>query len=413
MIRMAYRSLKKDFDRAAFYWIVFVLSSMFMYTFFHLAISDLVGVTFIYSDNTLPIYLTVYNVLICMIVIFLANDFYVKKKAREQAVLLVCGGTYLKLVQFLFLQTGILLVTAVPCGVILGQLVFPVLEQVMSLIAGYEIHIVSTGEAAVATFAIILFEVFWCTLLNLGFSYRNTIYSLMHGDKVEDVKLIRPIRSQGLKLMYLVLYVGSALLLYACKGNTSLMLALGVVGMFGLNGVIRKLLKPFLEKAVAERLSDRPETVVYMGLFRADLKLVEIYIFLFVATAIILVTMIASRVGNTVEMTLCLLSFMMLLPLLAMSLLFRFSTETVERKKTFEVLEKLGYQKDQLRSIKKKELLCLYGFLAGTSLWYIVNCLTALCTRNMIPDMAAHMIMGAFLLPLIICGYLSYLYYRA
>ena len=40
MIKDAVRSLKKDWDRAVFYWIVFVLSSMFMFTFFHLALSD-------------------------------------------------------------------------------------------------------------------------------------------------------------------------------------------------------------------------------------------------------------------------------------------------------------------------------------------------------------------------------------
>ena len=110
MIKDAVRSLKKDWDRAVFYWIVFVLSSMFMFTFFHLALSDAIGVTFIYSNNDLPTYLTVFDVLICIIVIFLANDFYVKKKSGELAVILICGGTYLQLVEFLLIQTGILIV---------------------------------------------------------------------------------------------------------------------------------------------------------------------------------------------------------------------------------------------------------------------------------------------------------------
>ena len=48
MIKDAARSLRKDLDRAVFYWIVFILSSMFMFTFFHLALSEAVGVTFIF-----------------------------------------------------------------------------------------------------------------------------------------------------------------------------------------------------------------------------------------------------------------------------------------------------------------------------------------------------------------------------
>ena len=64
MIRDAVRSLKKDLDRAVFYWIVFVLSSMFLFLFFHLSLSEAVGFTFIYSKNDLPTYLTVFDVLV-------------------------------------------------------------------------------------------------------------------------------------------------------------------------------------------------------------------------------------------------------------------------------------------------------------------------------------------------------------
>ena len=192
MIKDAARSLRKDLDRAVFYWIVFILSSMFMFTFFHLALSEAVGVTFIYSNNDLPTYLTVFDVLICMVVIFLANDFYVKKKSKEMAVILICGGTYLQLVEFLLIQTGILMVFSIPVGIGLGWACFPLLSLLIKTMSGCEIEIGFGMQSVALTASVIILEVFWCTMLNLGYAYRNSICSLLRGE--EKIKLRSYIR---------------------------------------------------------------------------------------------------------------------------------------------------------------------------------------------------------------------------
>ena len=101
MFKEAVRSLRKDLDRAVCYWMVFMLSSMFMYLFFHVSLSEAVGVSYIYGKNDMPTLLTTFDVGVCILVIFMANDFYVKKKSNELAVILMCGGTYLQLTQFL------------------------------------------------------------------------------------------------------------------------------------------------------------------------------------------------------------------------------------------------------------------------------------------------------------------------
>ena len=76
---------------------------------------------------------------VCILVIFMANDFYVKKKSNELAVILMCGGTYLQLTQFLIFQTGILMALSIPVGVIAGKLCFPLLNVAFRYMTGYEI----------------------------------------------------------------------------------------------------------------------------------------------------------------------------------------------------------------------------------------------------------------------------------
>lgn len=407
----AVRSLLKDIDRAVFYWIVFVLSSMFMFIFFRLAMSEMIGVTFIYSDNNLPTYLTVFDVFICMLVIFLANNFYVEKKSRELAMILVCGGTYIQLAEFLLFQTGILMAAAILPGILLGHISIPLLHTFLTRAMGFPVVISSTREAVVATICVIVFEVFWCTMLNLGYSYRNSICSLLHGESKIRLKTPKILKTSGSKWFYVILYVGCAGLMYVCGEGTEKMMFLGAAGLLGLNGSVNYILFPFLEREVSGRWIDDPEKLVSMGLFREDLKMVRLYITLFISTAVILSAAIASAARSPVEMLLALLSFVMIIPLLALSLMFRFATETVGRKEQFRSLLKIGYLESQLKSIMKKELLCLYGFILAASMFYILNIVLALGIHKLISFPIAVIIIVIVVVSLAVCGVGSYVYY--
>ncbi|MCD8028686.1 MAG: hypothetical protein LUF02_08540 [Erysipelotrichaceae bacterium] len=90
----AIRSIKDDFSRSLFYWLTFVITSMFIFLFFNLSYNKMVGFTFINNKNDLMSYITIFVVAVCLIVIFFANDFYVKKKAKQLAIQLVCGATF-------------------------------------------------------------------------------------------------------------------------------------------------------------------------------------------------------------------------------------------------------------------------------------------------------------------------------
>ena len=97
MIKLAWRGIHENFSRSLFYWITFVLTTMFIFIFFNVACSEAVGMTFINSRNDVITYLCVFVMTICMIVIFFANDFYVKKKSKQMAIRLVSGATFLQI----------------------------------------------------------------------------------------------------------------------------------------------------------------------------------------------------------------------------------------------------------------------------------------------------------------------------
>lgn len=410
MFKEAVQSLRKDLDRAVCYWMVFVLSSMFMYLFFHVSLSETVGVTYIYGKNDLPTFLTTFDVIVCMIVIFMANDFYVKKKSNELAVILMCGGTYLQLTQFLISQTGILMALSIPVGVAAGRLCFPLLSFVFHYMTGQELLMASGSQPMILSACIIGFEFFWCTFVNLGYSYRNSIYNLLHGEQKIKMQLPRFFAVKILRYFYPALYLGCAVLLYFCGRETEKMIMLGVAGLLGLCGTIDKAVIPWLERGSMDKWLEDGEKLVYMGFFREDLKMAKLYIIMFIATSDILCCLTAGMIHKGSEFALCLLSFFSMIPLLGISLMFRFASEAAGRKNQFSILKKIGYTEGQIRKIVQKELFWLYGTIMAASLIYILNIAAALCIHKLIPVAAGGSLAVTFVVSLTICGLINYRY---
>ena len=114
IITDAIRSLKNSMAKAVFYWLTFVLTSLFIFLFFNISMSESLGFTWVENNNDTVTTVTVFVIAVCLIIIFFANDFFVKNKAKELAIRLVCGATFMQLAQYLLVQTFVLLLIALP-----------------------------------------------------------------------------------------------------------------------------------------------------------------------------------------------------------------------------------------------------------------------------------------------------------
>lgn len=431
MFKEAVRSLKKDGDRAACYWLVFFISSLFLFLFFHLALSDAVGVTYFYSQSNLATYLTTFDVAACIVVIFLANNFYVGKKSKELAMFLVSGGTYGQLVEFLIFQTGILMATAIPLGIGIGHGCYPVARRLIEWMAGADVArvagagvartAVGTGagmrgagssEAALLTAAVIFLEIFWCTMVNLGYCYRSSIRNLLQKQRRSRTRRPILLRGRRSRWLYLVLYLGCAFLPWAAGDNSRLALLLTLPGLVGLSGTVDRILLPYLRESVSGRWVSDGEKLVYMGFFREDLKTARLYILLFISSAVLLMAAMDGSGARSTEAALAFLSFILVIPLLALSLMFAFSSEMAGRREHFVALEKLGFSKEQQRRITGRELQVLYGFILAATLLYLANLAGSFCVRGDLAWEAAGSVLLVFVAVLVLCGGLHCRYYR-
>ena len=279
MIKDALKSMRNDLSGSIFYWLTFVLSSMFILLYFHLSYSDTVGITFINSENNMKTFMSVIVIALCMIVIFFTNDFYVKKKAKELSVRLVCGSTYLSLVIFLLFQTLFLFVLAIPVGMLLGIVGIPFINYLLCDIMKSDFYIVLNADAFVSTFVIIAVEIGWCSFVNLGFSYRCSIKHLMDGDKGYfkpsfgfPVFFSLKVR----KILSLVAYLLPVVLFYTVGKETTGIFVYSLIGMIGMYNCFEDVFVPYLSEKVENDYIDNPIQVVSLGFLRHNCRILKI-----------------------------------------------------------------------------------------------------------------------------------------
>ena len=434
IVKDAFRSLRNSMAKAVFYWLTFVLTSMFVFLFFNIAMSEDLGFTWINNNNDTVSYITVFVVVICLIIIFFANDFFIKNKAKELAVRLVCGATFMQLAEYLLVQTFILLALAIPVGILGALALVPLCNAVISAMLGRVFSIGVHSAAVTSTVVILSAVVFWTTYLNLSFAYRNSASSLMNERKIinplsgtsfidnnvmlterekEEYKKAREQKKKaGMKrrgFISLILFCVPLIIFYV---NHDLTLGASVLGMAGFWMGVPSLIVPFINKQTMEKKTSDPQTVAVLGFLRTDLTILRANIILFLCCAIFLISILMGRNATDLEMMLSLLSYVVMNILLAMAIMFRFSTEAYSRKTYFMTLDQIGYTKKDREKITVHEVTLLYAIILAVALLYLVNIFVSMIVPGDLDGRYAFFLILFIIIPMVICYVISLIYYR-
>ncbi len=122
IFKEAIRSLKNSFSKAVFFALTFFMTTTLLFVYFNMAYTVTQNKPEVFIDaNNLADFgamleqgnmsnlLMVFVVIMCAMDLFFCNDFFVKNKAQELAVRLICGATYIQLAMYLLIQTILLM----------------------------------------------------------------------------------------------------------------------------------------------------------------------------------------------------------------------------------------------------------------------------------------------------------------
>ena len=434
IVRDAIRSLKNSMAKAVFYWLTFVLTSMFVFLFFNISMSESLGFTWINNNNDTVTTVTVFVITICLIIIFFANDFFVKNKARELAIRLVCGATFLQLAEYLLVQTFILMVIAIPFGITGALILVPVLNGIISSILNSPFSIGIYPYAVLTTIIILGLVVFWTTYLNLSFAYRNSASMLLN-----ERKLINPLsgfsmiddnfiltekekeerrkeklarRERGARFRKIACIILFLFPLIVFHFNRDMALVVSIFGMVGFYLGVPNVIIPELNRLTRDSKTDDPELLAVAGFYRTDLTILRSNIILFLASAILLVCILLGRETTPLEMMLSLLSYVVMNVLLSLAIMFKFSTEVYSRQKYFMTLNHLGYVKEDRERIINREVGLLYLTILIVALLYLGNIFLSMIFGNVLTWNQAGLLILFMVIPLGIAWLFTLFYYK-
>ncbi len=416
LLKDAMRSLISNLGRAFFYWLTFVLTSMFIFVFFNIAMSDAIGVTFIDAGNDLSLNVTIFVIGVCMVIIFFANDFFVKNKARDLAVRLVCGATYAQLAGYLLAQTFLLLALSIAAGILLGLVMIPVLNAVMPMFVSSPFLISVHWSAVIATAVILVSIVFWTTYLNMAFAYRNSASMLLNDTKIKINFDMPKVQAGGFspsvrtrRIFWMILFIFPMFMFYQGADGALLW---SIVGLVGYNGVVKRCIVPLLNWLADHKKISDPGAIASLGFVRADLQMMRLNMILLILSSILLAAIMLSSGATELERMLSMLSYTVMNILLSFAIMFKYSSELSGRRKYFMSLSQIGYTDEDLQKIIFSETTLFYGFTLLVILLYLGNMFTAMLISGAMTASTVMILILMLVVPMIVCWAVTLYFYK-
>lgn len=397
IFKEALKSVWNDRFRSFFFWLTFLLTTIFIFLFFTLSYE--VG------EEGVMTFVTVFMVLVCTMDIFFVNHFYMISKAKDLAVRLICGATYTYLSFYLLIQVVFLLLLAFPLGLWIGVSALPFFTELI----GMEVKV--SSEAIMRISVMIGYIIFWILLFNLSFTYKSAasmmfnmqsetvsgksdVLSLHTGHKLDNIKrVIMPL----LILCPLLFLLDREKPSVFCTGFGILLLYL-FFDWYWVPSLNRKMERKDIEKS-----SD----LVCTGFHRMNIRKMKTNILLLNGASLLVYGLVDQSCVNPVCHMTVLLSFAMISVLLWLAFLFQYETEQVHKSTYLGTLLSIGYTKENLKSILHKEVLRLYGSILFMEMLYFVPVTISHFSRSVITASECVLVSLGYLVPFGCCLFIS------
>lgn len=381
----AMRSLREDPSRTFFYFLTFFVTSLFMFLFFNMAVSEMaVNADYVFTGGMADVstymeqgdianIMSVYVVIMCCVDILFANHYFIINKAPDLAVRLVCGATFTQLVGFLLSQTVVLMGIAIPLGVAAGCALLPLLNHILAASAG-NFSVAISSSAVIQFLAIMAMMVFWTTMLNISYVYLNEAAQVLNGQgTVTDVKgsATGSVFSKvpvWLRAAAGLVLTALPLVLFFTDSTSEALLA--VIGLFGLDIALKNFFIPLLTRRIKKHDVSHPVKAAMLGFLRTDLAECRITIYLFLGSCELLAAMLVMRMDNPIAVMMVTITYVVMAFMQAMTIMFRLQTELSDRPSAYHVLEQVGFERRQEKRILHLEMRTFFLIVLGVSLVY-------------------------------------------
>lgn len=421
LLKLSLVSLKKDKQKSIFYFMTFLLTTVFIFSFFNLVFNPQANINLGKNDTTFVTPIAVFVIVIAMVCVFLANNFYVSNKSKEISIILMSGASVYQVGIYLFIQVFIIMLFAIPFGWLLGYLLIPIINSIFSSTFVYQGQLFYLSEETnVATATILLFEVFWCSLLNLGYCVRSTINSIIHEEnkltfaaslgQTMPFSFPRKKRSASDKLFVMLYFIPAVIFVFLRDSMSFLLFSL--IGIIGVYGIIKKVIPNMIKNRQKNDSLEEPVQLMGLGFLYSDMKKIFGLLLVMLLSSILLTCVTVYTLAQPLVSMVALMSYVSVMILMSLTVVFKIGMELNKRKRNYQHMCCLGYSVIQLKQVIYMEMRWFYGIITVIPLVYQIIILGNLLLSGQIEVSLTMLILFIQIVPVWISYLLSVKLYQ-
>ena len=427
IFKEALRSLRNSKSKSLFFALTFFITTALLFVYFNMADAAAGIAPEVYTDSN-NLYdviqlmekgnagnlMMVLIVIMCFIDLLFCNDFFVKNKAQELAVRMICGATYLQMAGYLLIQTLLLMAVSIPLGILAGYGLIAVMNSF--LLSQGETLVITISSYAVMEFVmVLLFAVFWTVLLNCGFAYKSGAV-LLAGGNIGAMKEKNSFETGAKKGFQYVLNILAAIAavwpLYNFFNGAGALAISMIIGCVGLNRLTDHVFIPLLTFINRKYGTKNTVKMAANGFFRRDLQFAKVTIFLLLCDLMVVLTMLFGRENTTLEYLLVLTSYLSISVLQSLTIMFRLETDLSNRAEEYRILSQIGVSEKDRTKIMRNEMHKFYLLIIILLAVYEGTALYTLYRQELAETPDILILIAGAVIPVLFADLISRLFYK-
>ncbi|MGL5614931.1 MAG: hypothetical protein ACRDD2_01705 [Sarcina sp.] len=349
------KSLKKDGKNTLTYVLSLGISFMLIFTVLNLAYIE-------NSNSSETIELGMIILTIIAIVFFIGcyiNDFFMERRAKEVSVALISGSSILKIADSFVFQNIILSIISILIAFGGFLILKPLLSLLLIFLGGGPLAF--SLEGSIVAIILILLEIIFITMCNVGLSYRNEICELIQGKKTKKKK------KKHFNIIEKIAYIISlfslapivlVILIFSIdkEGYSGIGTIIFIVGFIGATSLSTFVIPSIIEKKFNKLKGDKINIIKFRNLknsLEESKGVILSYLFIYLAFS-------NSLFGNFTDKELVarvVLIILLSLILLMVAFIYKFYMSAINREKDFLNLKLLGYEMETIKKIIRGEII--------------------------------------------------------
>lgn len=412
--KFACKMLKREKKNAISYGLTVLFTLVVSFIFFNIMNNDSLmdqtaassGGSFQQVSVPLSSIIAIVVILFCALMMMYANSFFCTHKTKEFAILAMSGSNFIDTTLYLFYQEVIISLIALPLGYIFGILGSFGVNHLMYSYMHLHKSIFNIPLRAYTDTLMTMAILFFTTMLvDSGFVYRHDIQTLLQ-DSHEVVNT-----KKFPRWLPPFIYVLAIVLLITTPYTPTGFIFPCFVGGFGAAYVLSQTIPGLLKKIKNKYLTNTLNLISYSHL-STSLSNSSMLILVYVVTNVCMSALIIAQRNSPREWMTAIIAYVVMTILLSITIMYKYASETVKRKKSFSNLYKIGCTKKKITSYIRKEVICFYTLLVVVPLVYLVIVMIQVYMHNSDTLGLIMMLFGVDCIPQFILAIITYHIYK-